>query len=269
MTVPMHFLRQLALSGAIDIHPGGAAASIRLIEALAIRSEHVVLDIGCGPGATLVRIAAACGARSIGIDLLPEMLAVASRRARWSGLQGRLTLIRGTALALPIASASCDRIYGESVIGIQGLGAPEAIFREIHRTLKPGGRCVINEAVWRATAGDDEIEAANELCLSAFGLRQASQAFWRADDWSRAMQRAGFTVATSTPDRATSGMHDGSAMPARAFIASRTLSLLQRAHSMLGSSSRRRGKYYRDLLDQHAHLGRLIEDRMFVLDRPH
>lgn len=265
----MHFLRQLAMSGAIDIHPGGAAASIRLIETLAIRRDHVVLEIGCGPGATLVRVAAAYGARSIGLDLLPEMLAVASRRARWSGLQERVTLIRGTALSLPIADASCDRIYSESVIGIQGLGEPEAIFQEIHRTLKPGGRCVINEAVWRATAGDDEIKDANERCLSAFGLRQASQAPWRAEDWSRVMQLAGFTVATATPDRAGSGIHDGSAMPARAFIASRTLSLLQRAQSMLESSSRRRGKYYRNLLEQHGDLGRLIEDRMFVLDRPH
>lgn len=264
----MHFLRQLALSGATDIHPGGAAASMRLIEALAIRSGHVVLDIGCGPGVTLVRVAAACGARTIGIDLLPEMLAVASRRARWSGLQARVTLIRGTALALPIATASCDRIYSESVIGIQGLGEPETILREIHRTLKPGGRCVINEAVWRATAGDEEISAANELCLSAFGLRQASQALWRADDWRRVMQQAGFSVATLTPDRAAAGMRNGSAMPARAFIASRTLSLLQHAQSMLGASARRRGKHYRELLAQHRGLGRLIESRMFVLDRP-
>jgi hypothetical protein len=38
---------------------------------------------------------------------------------------------------------------------------------------------------------------------------------------------------------------------------------------MIGSSYRRRGKYYRDLLDRHGDLGRLIEARMFVLDRPH
>jgi SAM-dependent methyltransferase len=264
----MHFLRQIAVSGAIDIHPGGAAASMRLIEALAIRSEHTVLEIGCGPGATLVRIAASFGARLIGIDLLPEMLAIAKRRVRWCGLRRQVTLMRGDAIALPIADRTCDRIYVESVIGIQGQGAPETILAEIYRALKPGGRCAINEAVWRTTASDAEIDAANERCLSAFGLRQASQSRWRADDWSLAMRQTGFIVGTRTPGRAATPLHLNSTLLARALLASRALSLLQRTETALRPSTRRRKKAYRDLLDQHGDLGRLIESRLFVLERP-
>lgn len=265
---PMHYLRLLASSGATDIHPGGAASSARLISALRLGSGNTVLEIGCGPGATLVRIAAAHRVRAIGIDLLPEMLAAAARRVRWCGLRQRVSLIHGDATALPIAAGTCDRIYGESVIGFQDHGDPDAMLAEIRRVLKPGGRCVINEAIWRATAGDAEIDDANRRCMSAFGLRQASEARWRADDWILAMRRAGLEVVAQVPDDASIRHEPKPAIPARAILASRAVSLLHQAQSILRRSSRTRLRAYRELLDRHRDIGCLIESRLFILDRP-
>jgi SAM-dependent methyltransferase len=265
----MHYLRQLAGDGTTHIHPGGAKASVRLIEALALSAGQVVLEIGCGPGATLAHIAASCDLRVIGIDLMPEMLATAARRLRWSGLDRYVALLRGDAARLPIATGSCDRIYAESVIGIQDESSLIAMLAEIHRALKPGGRCVLNEAIWRATASDAEIEAANRVCLAAFGLRQASAAPWRADDWNRAMNQAGFRVLAQGPTSEPANHRREARAPARMRIASRALSLLQRVESALRPSERRRKLTYRALLRQHTGLGPLIESRLFVLESSH
>ena len=264
----MHYLKQLAADGTTDIHPGGARASNRLIETLALSKGLVVLEIGCGPGATLVRIAAAHDVRLIGIDLLPEMLGTALRRIRWSGLHGRVTLLQGDALRLPLADASCDRIYAESVMGIQDASRLDAMLAEIHRTLKPGGRCLLNEAIWRDTTSDAEIEAANESCLSAFGLRQASESPWRAENWNVAMVRAGFRVLSFERMGESPVDGQGSLVALRVRAASRALSLLQRVSNSIRPSARQRTRDYRELLRQHAALGRMIESRLFVIERP-
>jgi len=269
MNPPMHFLRQLATDGTTDIHPGGAPASARLVEFLALSAGQVVVELGCGPGTTLVRIAATHEIRAIGIDLLPEMLRTASRRVRWSGVDGRVTLLRGDAARLPIASGSCDRIYAESVVGIQDRDRLEPILAEIHRALKPAGRCILNEAIWRGTTSDAEIDMANARCQEAFGLRQASESHWRADDWIRAIIRAGFRVLAQQPVGATVAAPRGYRLPARAAIASHAVSLLQRSSAALRPSVRHRKSTYGALLREHSDLGRMIESWMFVLERPH
>jgi ubiquinone/menaquinone biosynthesis C-methylase UbiE len=52
------------------------------IEALALRGGETVLDIGCGAGATLPMLAAACGraGRVVGIEQSPDMARIASAR---------------------------------------------------------------------------------------------------------------------------------------------------------------------------------------------
>jgi SAM-dependent methyltransferase len=263
----MHFLRQLATDGTTDIHPGGAPASARLIEALALSAGQVVLELGCGPATTLVRIAATHEIRAIGIDLLPEMLRTASRRVRWSGLDRRVILLRGDAARLPIASGSCDRIYAESVVGIQDQDKLEPMLAEIHRALKPAGRCILNDAIWRSTTSDAQIDAANARCQEAFGLRQASESHWRADDWRSAIVRAGFRVLAQLPVAATATEPLGYRMPARAAIASHAVSLVQRTGAALRPSARHRKSTYGALLREHSDLGRMIESWMFVLER--
>ena len=98
-----------------------------------------VVDIGCGCGFDS-QIAALCvgpTGRVLGIDMSPEMLAVAR-----AGLeQGRLLnveLIEGRAEDLPVGSAWADLVISNGVLNLAT--CKTSAFAEVARVLKPGGR---------------------------------------------------------------------------------------------------------------------------------
>ena len=76
---------------------------------------------------------------------------MARRRLRLAGL-GKRSSVQPVKPGerLPFGDATYDRIYTESVLGFQDEAGTEALLSEICRVLKPGGRFVANEAIWRA-----------------------------------------------------------------------------------------------------------------------
>lgn len=79
------------------------------------------------------------GGRVIGADFSEPMLRQGSEKVRGKPVQP----LAADALALPIASASCDgAIVG---FGVRNLADLDAGLREVHRVLKPDGRFVILE----------------------------------------------------------------------------------------------------------------------------
>src|SRR5438477_4636942 len=182
------FLVHLAGLGAANIHPLGRRATDALIARLDVQPGHRVLEIGCGTGETLVRLVQYRPARIDGVDVLPEMLRVARRRLRLAGTAGRSTLRRvALGAPLPIPDSSYARVYTESVLGIQEPAEAVLLLEEIFRVLRPGGRYVANEAIWREGICSERIASVNAACLADFGLRQASAAPWVLVDWLRIM----------------------------------------------------------------------------------
>jgi ubiquinone/menaquinone biosynthesis C-methylase UbiE len=101
-----------------------------------------VLDIGCGTGLLLERlIARDPTARPTGVDVTPEMLAVARHRL---GSRARLLLADGA--GLPFPSGSFDLAATSSVL--HHWTRPAAALAEIARVLEPGGVLVLTD--WRA-----------------------------------------------------------------------------------------------------------------------
>ena len=75
---------------------------------------------------------------SVGVDLLPDMLALGRSKARARGLAGKTTLMRGDALALPFAEGSfACATAGFSLRNMPDLGRALA---EMVRVVRPGGR---------------------------------------------------------------------------------------------------------------------------------
>jgi len=97
-----------------------------------------VLEIGCGTGVFLEKVAAS-GAHITGIDLSEDLLARA--RARLAGASN-VTLDRGNAEDLPYPDGQFDAVYGSSVLHHLDL---VAALRAAHRVLRPGGRLVFAE----------------------------------------------------------------------------------------------------------------------------
>jgi SAM-dependent methyltransferase len=118
-----------------------------VVRAAAVRSGERVLDLACGTGNTALA-AAARGARVTGLDLTPEMLDVARRRAqeeRFDALEWRT----GDAEDLPFGGATFDVVL--SSCGVMFAPDPERAAAEIARVTKPGGRIALQ--AWTPDGG--------------------------------------------------------------------------------------------------------------------
>jgi len=98
-----------------------------------------VLDIGCGAGMDTLVAAQMVGADGYvtGIDMTPDMAAKARRSVAEMGL-ANVTIVDGSAEELPFADAGFDVVISNGVIDL--IPDKEAVFSEIARVLRPGGR---------------------------------------------------------------------------------------------------------------------------------
>lgn len=108
----------------------------RFFDAVAIGADDVVLDIGCGNGAT-TREAARRGRSALGIDLSGLMIERAGLRAREQGLSN-VDFVRGDAQVHRFPDGAFDLVI--SRFGAMFFADPPAAFGNIGRALRPGGR---------------------------------------------------------------------------------------------------------------------------------
>lgn len=116
----------------------------RAVAALALPDGARVLDLCTGTGdlalATVNRVP---GASVVGVDFAGEMLRLALVKVRAASLGPRITLVRGDATRIPLASGSCD---GATIaFGIRNVAEPERALGEIARVLRPGAPLAILE----------------------------------------------------------------------------------------------------------------------------
>jgi demethylmenaquinone methyltransferase / 2-methoxy-6-polyprenyl-1,4-benzoquinol methylase len=128
------------LSAGIDTH-----WRRRAIRSLALTGRERVLDLCTGTGdlAIAARHATPPAARVIGIDFAGAMLRMALQKLRRAALTGAVTLLRGDASRIPLASQCVDAVT--IGFGIRNVEDTAAACAEIHRVLTPGGRIAILE----------------------------------------------------------------------------------------------------------------------------
>jgi ubiquinone/menaquinone biosynthesis C-methylase UbiE len=106
---------------------------------LEIAPTASVLDVGCGTGELLVRLAAKYpNARLSGLDPVPEMLAVARTK-----LSENVDLRAGWANELPWPDGAFDVVVSCNMFHY--ITYPVAAVQEMERVLRPGGRFVITD----------------------------------------------------------------------------------------------------------------------------
>jgi arsenite methyltransferase len=98
-----------------------------------------VLDLGSGAGTDSLVAARMVGpeGRVTGIDMTPEMLDKARRSAAEMGAEN-VEFVESEAEALPFADASFEVVISNGVIDL--IPDKDAVFSELFRVLKPGGR---------------------------------------------------------------------------------------------------------------------------------
>ena len=112
------------------------------LQHISIEERDTILDVGCGGGRTVSKLAAAANKGTVcGIDYAEESVAAARRANRQLIRLGRVEIQQASVSALPFAEDRFDLVTAvETHFWWQDL---DAGMREILRVLKPGGRLVI------------------------------------------------------------------------------------------------------------------------------
>lgn len=132
-----------------------------------LQPGHTVVDLGSGAGIDCFLAASEVGASGhvIGIDMTPTMLARARRIATENGHEN-VEFRLGEIEHLPIADATADVVISNCVVNLSS--DKQAVFDEVFRVLKPGGRVSISDIVAIA-AIPEELKTAAEAIAGCVG----------------------------------------------------------------------------------------------------
>lgn len=149
-----------------------------------LRAGEVVVDLGSGGGLDVFLAAKQVGptGRAIGIDMTPEMIERARANAERGGYEN-VEFHLATIDRLPLKDASVDCVISNCVLNL--VPDKPAVFREIARVLKPGGRLAVSDIALKA-----ELPEAIAKSLAAY-VGCISGAI-RVETYREELKKAGF-----------------------------------------------------------------------------
>lgn len=154
-----------------------------------LREGETVVDLGAGGGLDVFLASAKVGptGRAIGIDMTPEMVERARRNASHGNNGKPFTNVEfhlATIDDLPLTDNSVDCVISNCVINLAA--DKPAVFREIARVLKPGGRMAVSDIALKAEL---PVELENNLMAYVGCIAGAIS----VEDYRQGLIEAGFS----------------------------------------------------------------------------
>jgi arsenite methyltransferase len=165
-----------------------------------LRAGETVLDLGSGGGIDVILSAKRVGDTGLafGLDMTDEMLALARRNAQEAGVRNAVFL-KGVMEAVPLPADSVDVVISNCVVNLSTDKA--AVFAELARVLKPGGRIGISDVV-----AEDELSAEQRAERGSF-VGCIAGALSRSE-YEAGLEAAGFgEIDVEFTHRVADGMH--------------------------------------------------------------
>jgi ubiquinone/menaquinone biosynthesis C-methylase UbiE len=122
------------------------AESNRIPQLLELRADSLVLEVGCGSGRYALHLAQIVGCKIIGLDINAHGIRNANQLASQAGLSSLARFDEcDISRTLPFEDRTFDAVFSNDVLcHIPGRAA---VFGEIRRVLKPGGRLLFSDAL--------------------------------------------------------------------------------------------------------------------------
>ena len=147
---------------------------------LSIGKGDTILDIGCGGGGTVAKLAkTATNGKVHGIDLSNESVTVSRMTNKQSIQTGRVEIQQSSVSCLPFSNGMFDLVTAVNTHNYW----PDLLndMREILRVLKPGGKLAIIGSVYKGGKHDKRNKKFAELITIAFpSVKEVREAFLKA-----------------------------------------------------------------------------------------
>ncbi|MCC6831168.1 MAG: methyltransferase domain-containing protein [Thermoleophilia bacterium] len=157
-----------------------------VIHRLGITGDTHLLDVGSGTGGPAAYIAARTGCRITGVEINEVGVEVAASLVAKAGVADRVDFHRGDALSMPFADGGFDMALSLNVMNV--FEDKVALFREVRRVLRPGGRWMFLSGTFDLDEGDADIRRrlARGYLIPQF--------YDSLDGYKAKLQKAGFRV---------------------------------------------------------------------------
>ncbi len=135
-----------------------------LVRQLPLSPKAIIVDVGCGTGATAAQMQKY--GMVIGVDISPLALS-------WSRQRGLNNLLLAAAERLPIAHESADVVVATDIL--EHLDDDVAVLKEFYRTLKPGGYVVVTVPAYSILWSEHDLALMHRRRYVARTLAQRSR----------------------------------------------------------------------------------------------